>query len=81
LSQERRAELVKVAHRYSEQTRVAIRNVRRDGMDHLKRLEKEGHVSADEVTIWADEIQALTDKHTQLVNQLLESKEKDITTV
>jgi ribosome recycling factor len=81
LSSERRAELVKVAHRYAEQTRVAVRNVRRDGMDHLKRLEKEGHVSADEVAIWADEIQALTDQHTQAVNQLLEAKEKDITTV
>jgi ribosome recycling factor len=81
LSQERRTELVKVAHRYAEQARVAVRNVRRDGMDNLKRLEKEGHVSTDEVSMWADEIQGLTDRHTQAINQLLEAKEKDITTV
>jgi ribosome recycling factor len=81
LSQERRNELVKVAHKYAEQARVAVRNVRRDGMDELKKLEKDGHVSADDAAIWSDEIQALTDRHVQAINQLLDSKEKDITTV
>jgi ribosome recycling factor len=81
LSQERRNDLVKVAHKYAEQARVAVRNVRRDGMDELKKLERDGHVSTDDVAIWADEIQALTDRHVQTINQLLESKEKDITTV
>jgi ribosome recycling factor len=81
LSAERRAELVKIAHRYAEQARVAVRNVRRDGMDHLKKLEKDGHVSADDVDLWADEIQQLTDRQVQAINHLLEAKEKDITTV
>jgi len=73
--------LVKVAHRYAEQARVAIRNVRRDGMDQLKKLEKDGHISQDEHKVWADEIQAMTDKHTETVGELLQAKEKDIVTV
>lgn len=81
LSEERRGELVKVAHRYAEQARVAIRNVRRDGMDQLKKLEKDGHISQDEHKVWADEIQAMTDKHIELVGDLLQQKEKDIVTV
>jgi ribosome recycling factor len=81
LSEERRQELVKVAHRYAEQARVAIRNVRRDGMDQLKKLEKDGHISQDEHKVWADEIQAMTDKHTEIVADLLQAKEKDIVTV
>ena len=81
LSQERRNELVKVAHKYAEQARIAVRNVRRDGMDGLKRLEKDGHVSSDDVQLWSDEIQSITDSHIQTINQLLETKEKDITTV
>jgi ribosome recycling factor len=81
LSEERRQELVKVAHRYAEQARVAIRNVRRDGMDHLKKMEKDGDLSQDEHKVWADEIQAMTDKHIELVSELLQHKEKDIVTV
>lgn len=78
LTQERRNELVKVAHKYAEQARVAVRNVRRDGMDQLKRLEKDGDISQDEHKHWSDEVQKLTDKHIEAVNQLLEQKEKDI---
>ena len=78
LTQERRNELVKVAHKYAEQTRIAVRNVRRDGMDQLKRLEKDGDISQDEHKQWADEVQKLTDKHIDAINQLLEHKEKDI---
>lgn len=78
LTQERRTELVKVAHKYAEQARVAIRNVRRDGMDQLKKLEKDGDISQDEHKHWADEVQKLTDRHIESVNQLLEQKEKDI---
>jgi ribosome recycling factor len=81
LSEERRQDLVKVAHRYAEQARVAIRNVRRDGMDQLKKLEKDGHISQDEHKVWADEVQAMTDKHIELVAELLQHKEKDIVTV
>jgi ribosome recycling factor len=81
LSQERRQELVKVAHRYGEQARVAIRNVRRDGMDHLKRSEKDGDISSDQHKKLGDEIQGLTDKHIETVEQLLKQKEKDILSV
>jgi ribosome recycling factor len=81
LSEERRQELVKVAHRYAEQARIAIRNVRRDGMDQLKKLEKDGHISQDEHKVWSDEVQAMTDKHIELVADLLQHKEKDIVTV
>jgi ribosome recycling factor len=78
LSQERRAELVKVAHKYAEQARVAVRNVRRDGMDQLKKLEKDGDISQDEHKHWSDEVQKLTDRHIEAVNQLVDHKEKDI---
>jgi ribosome recycling factor len=78
LTQERRNELVKVAHKYAEQARVAVRNVRRDGMDQLKRLEKDGDISQDEHKHFADEVQKLTDRHIEAVNQLLAQKEQDI---
>lgn len=81
LSEERRQDLVKVAHRYAEQARIAVRNVRRDGMDQLKKLEKDGHISQDEHKVWADEVQAMTDKHIEVVADLLQHKEKDIVTV
>lgn len=78
LTQERRNDLVKVAHKYAEQARVAVRNVRRDGMDHLKRLEKDGDISQDEHKHWSDEVQKLTYRHIESVNELLGHKEKDI---
>src|SRR5690606_30886560 len=58
LNEERRQELTRVASRYAEEARVAIRNVRRHGMDELKRLEKDGHLSKDDQKIWSDEIQS-----------------------
>lgn len=78
LSQERRVEMSKVAHKYAEQARVAVRNVRRDGMDLLKRQEKDGEISKDEHRAWADEIQELTDDHVRRVDDLLAQKEKEI---
>ncbi|MCB2052765.1 MAG: ribosome recycling factor [Geminicoccaceae bacterium] len=81
LSEERRAELVKVAHKYAEEARIAVRNVRRAGMDLLKKLEKDGDLSQDDHRLYADEIQALTDKHVETINGLLAAKEQDITTV
>jgi ribosome recycling factor len=81
LTEERRKELVKVAHQYAEQARVAVRNVRRAGMDDLKRLERDGHISQDDHKLYADEVQAMTDRHVQAINDLLQSKEKDILTV
>lgn len=78
LSEDRRRELSKVAARYAEQARVAVRNVRRDGMDMLKRMEREGELSQDEQKVWADEIQELTDKHIKAVDDTLGAKEKEI---
>jgi ribosome recycling factor len=78
LSAERRQELTKVAHRYAEQARVAVRNVRRDGMDMLKRMERDHELSEDEHKLWADEIQALTDKHVKTVDELLQHKDAEI---
>ena len=78
LTEERRRELTKVAHRYAEQARVAVRNVRRDGMEMLKRMEKDGELSQDEHRLWADEIQEMTDKHIKLVDDALAAKERDI---
>lgn len=78
LSEERRGELSKVAGRYSEQARVAIRNVRRDGMDSLKRLEKDGEIPKDEQHDRGEEIQALTDKTIEEVDQMQATKEKEI---
>lgn len=78
LSRERRAELAKVAQKYGESAKVAIRNVRRDGMDQLKKLQKDGHISEDEQAKYGDEVQKATDKHIELVQQLVVQKEKDI---
>lgn len=78
LSQERRAELSKVAHKYAEQARVAVRNVRRDGMEHLKRQEKEHEISEDDHRHKADEIQKLTDGFVKRIDEILAHKEKEI---
>lgn len=78
LSEERRKELVKAAHQYAENSKVAIRNVRRDGMDGVKKLEKEGGISEDELHDRGDEIQKLTDDHIKRIEEALAAKEKDI---
>lgn len=78
LNEERRKELVKLAHKYAEQSRVAVRNVRRDGMDLLKKLEKDHQISQDEQRKFGDELQKLTDGHVKEVDQMLEGKEKEI---
>ncbi len=78
LNEERRAELAKVAGKYAEQARIAVRNVRRDGMDMLKRLEKDGELSQDEHKRLADEVQRLTDSAIKDIDEALEHKEKDI---
>jgi ribosome recycling factor len=78
LSEERRAELVKIAHKYAEQTRVAVRNVRRDGMDKLKRMERDGDLSQDEQRAWGDDLQKLTDESIKEMDEALAAKEKEI---
>ncbi len=78
LTSERRQELVKIAHKYAEQSRVAVRNVRREGMDALKKAEKDGHMSQDEHHKASAKVQELTDKIIKDVDQMLASKEAEI---
>lgn len=78
LTEERRIELTKIANKYAEQAKVAVRNVRRDGMDKLKRLEKEHEISQDESRGWAGDIQKLTDTNVKTIDESLEAKDKDI---
>lgn len=78
LNQERRKELSKVAAKYSEEARIAVRNVRRDGMDRLKKLQKDGDLSEDELKVWSDKVQALTDAHIKKIDEALAAKEKEI---
>ena len=81
LTAERRAELAKLAHKYAEQGRVAVRNVRRDGMEALKKLEKDHKISQDEHRQKSDEVQKLTDRYVKQVDDVLAHKEKEIKTV
>jgi len=78
LSEERRVELTKVANKYSEQARVAVRNVRRDGMDQLKKQEKDGEISQDEQRAWGDDLQTLTDDFIKNIDDALATKESEI---
>jgi ribosome recycling factor len=78
LSQERRHELGKIAHKYAEQARVSVRNVRRDGMEMLKKMEKDGQLSQDAHRTWSDKIQGLTDTHIAEIDKALSAKEKEI---
>ncbi|MCG8441317.1 MAG: ribosome recycling factor [Caulobacterales bacterium] len=78
LNEERRAELAKLAGKYAEQARVAARNVRRDGMESLKRLEKEGVISEDEHRDEAGEVQKLTDDCIARIDAVLKTKEEEI---
>ncbi len=77
LNEERRRELTRVAAQYAEHARVAIRNVRRDGMDQLKKAKAAG-MSEDDQKIWADEIQELTDEYIYAVDAALEHKQQEI---
>ena len=78
LNEERRAELTKVAGKYAEQARIAIRNVRRDGLEHLKKSEKEGEISQDELHRQSDQVQKMTDEHIKKVDDALAHKEEEI---
>ncbi len=78
LTQDRRKELVKVAHQYAEKARIAVRNVRRDGMDQLKALEKEHLMSEDEHKKKSEETQKMTDDTIKEIDAALKSKEAEI---
>ena len=81
LNEERRKELVKVAHKYAETAKVAVRHVRRDGMDALKKLEKDHQISEDDHKRMDSEVQKATDQAIADIDQLLAAKEKEIMTV
>ncbi|MCQ2004302.1 ribosome recycling factor [Rhizobium sp. NRK18] len=78
LNEERRKSLVKVAHDYAEKAKVAIRHVRRDGMDGLKKAEKDGDISQDDSRTQSERVQKLTDETISQVDHLLVDKEKEI---
>ena len=78
LNEERRKELVKVAHKYAEAAKVAVRHVRRDGLDHLKKMEKDGQIGEDEERREADNVQKLSDASIADIDKALATKEKEI---
>ncbi len=77
LNEERRRELTKVAGSYAENARISVRNVRRDGMDQLKKAKNDG-MSEDDHKIWTDEVQELTDKAIGIIDKALETKQEEI---
>jgi ribosome recycling factor len=78
LTEERRKELVKVVKKRAEESRVALRNIRRDILDEIKKLQKEKNLSEDEVKRWNEEVQKITDTYIKKVDELLSHKEKEI---
>jgi len=78
LTEERRKELVKLAKNQAEQSRVAIRNIRRDGNEEMKKLLKDTKITEDDESKGADELQKLTDSYIGQINKVLEEKEKEI---
>jgi ribosome recycling factor len=78
LTEERRKELVKVTKNMTEQSRIAIRNIRREANEDLKKMQKASDISEDDAKRGMDEIQKLTDKYIKEVNELMEKKEKEI---
>lgn len=78
LSEERRKELIKVAHKMAEEARVAIRNIRRHTLEVLKKEEKDGKITEDDFHRFSEEVQKLTDKQIEKIEQILKAKEKDI---
>lgn len=78
LNEERRKELVKLVKKFAEDGRIAVRNVRRDAIEHLKKTEKQEHISEDERKRGEQEAQKMTDKHIREIDHLVEMKEKEI---
>ncbi len=78
LTEERRKELVKVVKKRAEESRVALRNIRRDVLEEIKKLQKEKSLSEDEVKRWNEEVQKITDTYIKKVDELLSHKEKEI---
>ena len=81
LTSDRRKEFVKLAHKYAEEGRIGIRNIRRDAIDTIRKQEKNNEISEDEARDQQDLLQKLTNKYTNKIDEVLADKEKDITTV
>lgn len=80
-SEDRRREMVKIAHKFAEAAKVAVRNIRRDGMEDVKKQEKDKKISEDEHRTQSDKIQKLTDDYVKKIDELFAAKEKDIMSV
>jgi ribosome recycling factor len=78
LNEERRKDLARLVKKFAEEGRIAIRNVRRDANDHLKKMQKNHDISEDELSVILDEVQEVTDKHIKEIDDILEHKEKEI---
>ncbi len=78
LNEERRVELTKIASKYAEDARIAVRNVRRHGMDEVKRAEKDNEISSDANRSYSDQIQELTDLYVATIDECVATKEKEI---
>ena len=78
MNEQRRKEMVKVAHKYAEEARIAVRHVRRDGLDLLKKLEKDHAISQDDEKRQAEQVQKATDQAIEEVDKVLPTKEKEI---
>ena len=78
LNEQRRKEMVKVAHKYAEESKISVRHVRRDGIDVIKKLEKDGDFTKDDVTRQSELVQKATDQHINEIDQALAAKEKEI---
>ena len=81
LTEDRRKELTKIARKYTEEAKVAIRNIRRDAMDSIKKMEKAGDISEDDLKQGEEKIQKITDKMIEKVDKAIETKTKEIMTV
>ena len=78
LNEERRRDLTRVASQYAEHARVAVRNVRREGMDRIKKAKADGALSEDDQKFWETEVQEMTDRYTARVDEALEAKQAEI---
>ncbi|WLR46922.1 ribosome recycling factor [Halobacillus litoralis] len=78
LTEERRKDLAKVVGKYSEEAKVQIRNIRRDSNDRLKKLEKDGELTEDDLRSYQDDVQKVTDQHVEKIDQLAKTKEEEI---
>ena len=81
MTEERRKELVKTIHKYTENGKVAVRNIRRDAMDHFKKQQKASEITEDEMKIVEKDLQKMTDDSCKELDKLLENKEKELMSV